>query len=693
MVPASFWPWPCLLLIAFCSGTDVIQLTEMSGRIVSPGFPEFYPNEMKKTWNITVPKGYIIKIYFTYFDLELSYMCEYDYVKISSGSRKIATLCGKESTDTEEAPGTKIFHSTDNTLTLMFRSDYSNEKKVIGFEAFYAAEDINECDKNTEEEEQICDHHCHNHLGGFYCSCRVGYSLHQDKRICTANCEEQVFTGRSGEITSPNYPQPYAKLSSCSYSIRVEEGFNINLQFLEPFNVEDHPDVLCPYDILKIQTSRKKYGPFCGKTLPPKIETGSNKVFISFTTDISGAHTGWKIQYTTTGVPCPDPIAPPQGQISPSQPRYVVNEQFSLSCNTGYVLIQNEKVLALFTAVCQKDGSWNRPMPECTIIDCGEPDEISNGKFSYSGPTVTTYNAMIQYQCNGPYYIMEANNDGRYRCGTDGIWERLKGEQKLPVCEPECGIKTKRPMQRIHGGRKASSGDFPWQVMFTTHGDLLGGGALLYDSWVLTAAHVIYDLQDPSSLTLKLGQVRQHASDYIQALPEEIFIHEGYVHDDTNFNNDIALIKLKIKVPITAMVMAICLPGEENRFQVMADDTGVVAGWGTTEKGSISQHLRFVDVDVVSQEKCNASYTNKKSPGGKALVLTENMFCAGGEGKDSCTGDSGGPLIFQEKQHKKWFIGGIVSWGLDCGVEGQYGVYTKVSNYILWIKNIISNNS
>lgn len=52
----------------------------------------------------------------------------------------MATLCGKDSTDTEEAPGNKTYLSTDNTLTVMFRSDYSNEKPFTGFEAFYAAE-------------------------------------------------------------------------------------------------------------------------------------------------------------------------------------------------------------------------------------------------------------------------------------------------------------------------------------------------------------------------------------------------------------------------------------------------------------------------------------------------------------------------------------------------------------------------
>lgn len=62
--------------------SDVVQLERMYGRIASPDFPNVYPNSKERTWNITVPRGYAIRIYFTHFKLELSYQCEYDYVKV-----------------------------------------------------------------------------------------------------------------------------------------------------------------------------------------------------------------------------------------------------------------------------------------------------------------------------------------------------------------------------------------------------------------------------------------------------------------------------------------------------------------------------------------------------------------------------------------------------------------------------------
>lgn len=70
-------------------------------------------------------------------------------------------------------------------------------------------------------------------------------------------------------------------------------------------------------------------------------------------------------------------------------------------------------------------------------------------------------------------------------------------------------------------------------------------------------------------------------------------------------------------------------------------------------------------------------------------------MCAGGVAdKDSCGGDSGGPLVYPGvigKGGVRFIQRGIVSYGSKrCGLGGYPGVYTRVSPYMGWILDSIS---
>lgn len=76
--------------------------------------------------------------------------------------------------------------------------------------------------------------------------------------IIAVECNESVYTERSGEIVSADFPKPYPKSSDCTYRIELEEGFQITLEFDDTFDIEDHPEVTCPYDFIKVRTFFKR---------------------------------------------------------------------------------------------------------------------------------------------------------------------------------------------------------------------------------------------------------------------------------------------------------------------------------------------------------------------------------------------------------------------------------------------------
>lgn len=110
----------------------------------------------------------------------------------------------------------------------------------------------------------------------------------------------------------------------------------------------------------------------------------------------------------------------------------------------------------------------------------------------------------------------------------------------------------------------------------------------------------------------------------------------------------------------------------------------LISGFGLKESDMSTNNLMYVPLPVVNQTICRNSIDIVRKE--KNLSLTDNMFCAGNfeGGKDSCMGDSGGAYVLKEGDY--FWAAGIVSWGINCGEPGTYGVYTCVANYVDWIK-------
>lgn len=90
---------------------------------------------------------------------------------------------------------------------------------------------------------------------------------------------------------------------------------------------------------------------------------------------------------------------------------------------------------------------------------------------------------------------------------------------------------------------------------------------------------------------------------------------------------------------------------------------------------------------------CQSALRNTRL--GTFYNLHKSFICAGGEpNKDTCKGDGGSPLVCPiPEHHYRFYLIGIVSWGIGCGENGTPGVYVKVSEFINWINSqLIAKN-
>lgn len=74
--------------------------------------------------------------------------------------------------------------------------------------------------------------------------------------------------------------------------------------------------------------------------------------------------------------------------------------------------------------------------------------------------------------------------------------------------------------------------------------------------------------------------------------------------------------------------------------------------------------------------------------------LAKRRFIAQGPGTDTCQGDSGGPLVCRSDRGgagTPYILWGITSWGEGCGDKRKPGVYTKVLDYLDWIRSITND--
>ena len=206
------------------------------------------------------------------------------------------------------------------------------------------------------------------------------------------------------------------------------------------------------------------------------------------------------------------------------------------------------------------------------------------------------------------------------------------------------------------------------------------GGSVIAPTWILTAGHC----QEVVSKITAIG------GSLVAGTGTKLKIKAHYVHPqfaETNNGVSYDFMLLELSAPInfaSSKIQPIALATTDVANRGLADPGQLmtVAGWGDLKEnaGDYPTNAYSVQVPIVSQQDANASNAYNGEIGDSSLAAG---YPNGG--KDSCDGDSGGPLfVFDPVQNKNVLIG-VVSFGDGCAQAHKYGIYGRVTAGYDWI--------
>jgi secreted trypsin-like serine protease len=312
--------------------------------------------------------------------------------------------------------------------------------------------------------------------------------------------------------------------------------------------------------------------------------------------------------------------------------------------------------------------------------------------------------------------------------------------------------------KRVYGPQDAQPYEFPFQVSLILADAKKGeefnnhfcGGALISDTWVLTAGHCVTtdgEVVNPKVINIYAGSINFENGDRIPVI--EIYRHPQFELVANSLENNLALLKLERAPRKEVKVARIDLidPMKHSMLEMPGIDV-TFTGWGINREGSLSKNLHYTLMRIVDRSECNNNILEYRAAtlgtslseifqkfhvvgeerkkniraaiinnGGqiandnflisedkmkdlrKAIldnageVVTENMVCAGDPSPPSgvqFVHDScqgdSGGPLFAMVGGKPIEVG-IVSWGEGCGIPKVHGVYTRLSKFVEWIKS------
>jgi secreted trypsin-like serine protease len=233
---------------------------------------------------------------------------------------------------------------------------------------------------------------------------------------------------------------------------------------------------------------------------------------------------------------------------------------------------------------------------------------------------------------------------------------------------------------QIVGGSAVSNGKYPFVAALldkrygsTAFKQQYCGGTLIDQDSVLTAAHCVKG-RTLTPLRVTVGRTVLNSDQGKKRRVARIFIHPRYNRNTSA--RDAAV--LKLSRPVSGIAPIKLASAAQNHLESPGRYAKVV-GWGNTVKQPVGgpadrnypNRMREARVPLASDARAKRVYGRR--------FLPRLMVAAGKESKDTCAGDSGGPMFARASGNITQI--GITSWGYGCGARAYPGVYAEVNAF------------
>uniref|UniRef100_A0A8C4VYU5 Seizure related 6 homolog n=1 Tax=Gopherus evgoodei TaxID=1825980 RepID=A0A8C4VYU5_9SAUR len=504
-------PWPPLA--AACGG--VIRNATI-GRIISPGFPGNYSNNLTCHWLLEAPEGQRLHLHFEKVSLAE------DDDRLTTHQGDIEAPPVYDSYEVEYLPIEGLL-STARHFFLELTTDSSGASTGVALR--YEAFEQGHCYKPFVKYGNFTTSDATYAVGTTVeFSCDPGYTLEQGSIIiecvdpsdpqwnetepaCRAVCSGEI-TDSAGVVLSPNWPEAYGKGQDCIWGLHVEEDKRIMLD-VQVLHI-GKGDVLTFYD--GDDLTARILGQYTGAHRHFKLYTAMADVTIQFQSDpgsaVFGYQQGFVIHFfeVPRNDTCPELPEIPNGWKTTSHPELIHGTMVNYHCYPGFELVGTDLLM------CHWDLTWSGDLPTCErVTSCKDPGDVDHSRRIISSSKFPV-GSTVQFVCDKGYVL----TGGSLLTCRDRQAGGPKWSNRLPKCTRESELFAKvSPSGNPQEGPNIAIAIFLPVLVVA----LLIGGIYLYFS----------KLQGKPSLQLPLSG--SHPYDHITV--ESAFDNTAYETGDT----------------------------------------------------------------------------------------------------------------------------------------------------------------